>query len=94
LDLLDRYRAAGAKTVGQIITRYGGGQNYSAYLNFVVKTTGLPASYEIKIDASDDVNLMKFAKAMFRYEAGRETPLSDDQIRCGFGIGRERKRMA
>jgi peptidoglycan hydrolase-like protein with peptidoglycan-binding domain len=89
-DLLDRYRVAGAKTVGKIINKYGGGQNYSAYLNFVVKTTGLPASYEIKIDGSDDVNLMKFAKAMFRYEAGRETPLSDDQIRCGFGLGRER----
>lgn len=87
-DLLKRYRAAGAKTVSQIISRYGGGQDYSAYLKFVVKTTGLPASYEIKIDGSDDASLLKFAKAMFRYESGRETPLSDEQIEYGFRLGR------
>jgi hypothetical protein len=87
-DLLRRYRVAGAKTVSQIINRYGGGQDYSAYLKFVVKTTGLPASYEIKIDGTDDASLLKFAKAMFRYESGRETPLSDEQIAYGFKLGR------
>lgn len=87
-DLLRRYRAVGRKTVSQIINRYGGGQNYSAYLKFVVKTTGLPGTYEIKIDGSDDASLLKFAKAMFRYESGRETPLSDEQITYGFGLGR------
>jgi hypothetical protein len=92
-DLLKRYRASGAKTVHQIISKYGGGQDYSAYEKFVVKTSGLPASYEIKIDGSDDANLMKFAKAMFRYESGRETPLSDAQIKYGFSLGRERERM-
>jgi hypothetical protein len=54
----------------------------------VVKTTGLPGSYEIKIDGSDDSSLLKFAKAMFRYESGRETPLSDEQITYGFKLGR------
>jgi len=87
-DLLKRYRAAGAKTVSQIINRYGGGQDYSAYLKFVVKSTGLPGTYEIKIDGSDDASLLKFAKAMFRYESGRETPLSDEQITYGFKLGR------
>ena len=88
-DLLKRYRAAGAKTISQIINRYGGRQDYSQYLQFVLKTTGLPASYEIKIDGSDDASLLRFAKAMFRYEAGRKTPLSDEQINYGFWLGRE-----
>ena len=32
-----------------------------------------------------------FAKAMFRYEAGRETPLSDQQI--SVGLAREREKL-
>jgi hypothetical protein len=39
------------------------------------------------------VNLTKFAKAMFRYEAGRETPLSDQQISVGFRMAREREKL-
>jgi hypothetical protein len=53
----------------------------------VTKTTALPGSYR----QSDDVNLTKFAKAMFRYEAGRETPLSDQQI--SVGLAREREKL-
>ena len=93
-DLLKRYLYAGAVTIRQIIKRYGGGQDYSAYEKFVVKYTGLPATYEIKIDGSDDAALLSFAKAMFRYEAGRETPLSDPQIMLGFEMAREREAMA
>jgi hypothetical protein len=92
-DLLKRYRDAGAVTIRQIIKRYGGGQDYSAYEKFVCKYTGLPSNYEIKIDGSDDDALMSFAKGMFRYEAGKETPLSDVQIMTGFGLARERERM-
>lgn len=86
-ELLNRYRKAGAKTVDQIITRYGGGQNYSAYTTFVVKQSGLKADYEIKLKG-DDENLLKFAKAMFRYEAGKNTPISDEQIIYGFNLAR------
>ena len=93
-DLLKRYRDAGAVTIRQIIKRYGGGQDYSAYEKFVCKYTGLPSNYEIKIDGTDDDALMSFAKGMFRYEAGKETPLSDVQIMTGFGMARECERMA
>jgi len=93
-DLLKRYRDAGAVTIRQIIKRYGGGQDYSKYEKFVCNYTGLPHSYEIKIDGSDDDALMSFAHAMFRYEAGKETPLSDIQIMTGFNLARERERMS
>lgn len=84
--LLKRYRDAGAYTVGTIINRYGGGQDYSDYLNFVRNRTGLSASWEIRGD--DYSHLLPFAKAMFRYEAGVETPLSDAQIIYGFNLAR------
>lgn len=85
-ELLRRYAAAGATTVGEIINRYGGGQDYSEYLAFVAARTGFASGKEISLDDDDD--LLTFAKAMFRYEAGRETPLSDEQIRYGVDFGR------
>jgi hypothetical protein len=36
---------------------------------------------------NDDV-LLAFGKAMFRYEAGRPTPLKDEQILYGLRLGR------
>lgn len=92
-ELMSRYRGAGAKTIAQIIKRYGGGQDYSAYEVFVTTKTGLPSYTEIKL-SGDDANLVKFARAMFRYEAGRETPLSDAQILKGFEIGRAKGQVA
>ena len=85
-ELMRRYRAAGANTVGKIIARYGGGQDYSAYAAQVSKWTGFPTTKVI--DLQDDTVLLPFAKAMFRYEAGRETPLSEAQILYGFRLGR------
>lgn len=85
-ELMRKYRDAGATTVGAIINRYGGGQDYSAYVTFVLKQTGYTATKQI--DLADDKALLPFAKAMFRYEAGRPTPLSDAQIVYGFGLGR------
>lgn len=85
--LLKRYRAAGAKTVTQVITRYGGGQDYSAYVQQIIKWAGLPGGYEVKLDG-DDANLLKFAKAMFRYEAGEDLPWSDAQLLYGFSLAR------
>lgn len=86
-NLLRIYRRGGDKTVRQIITHYGGGQDYSDYLNFVVKRTGLPASKEVRLD--DDDTLLVFGKAMFRYEAGKPIPWSDEQILYGLKLGRD-----
>lgn len=87
-DLMRRYRASGVITVGGIINRYGGGQDYSVYVAKVIEWTGLSAATEIKL-YGDDATLLKFAKAMFRYEAGRAIPWSDEQILYGFDYGRK-----
>lgn len=87
-ELLRRYREAGATTITQIITRYGGGQNYSGYVNFVVAKTGFAANKNI--DLGDDGALLAFGRAMFHYEAGRRSPLHDDQILYGLAFARSR----
>lgn len=86
-DLLRRYRASGVTTVGGIINRYGGGQDYSAYVKQVMTWTGLTPETEIKL-YGDDALLLNFAKGMFRYECGRIPPWKDEQIIFGFGYGR------
>jgi len=85
-ELLRRYAAAGAKTVGDIINRYGGGQDYSQYIAFVTNKTGFGANKNISLD--DDDTLLTFGKAMFRYEAGTDIPWKDEQIRYGLQLGR------
>jgi uncharacterized protein (TIGR02594 family) len=87
-ELMRRYRVAEVITVGGIIRRYGGGQDYEAYVRFVIKWSGLSESVEIQLDGKNDQTLLKFARAMFRYEAGKESPLSDAQILYGFKLGR------
>lgn len=86
-ELLRRYRGANAVTAEGIINRYGGGQDYSAYLQYVLKRTGFAPSTVIDLD--DDQQLLKFGRAMFRYEAGRELPWNDAQILFGLKCGRE-----
>src|SRR3954471_19804135 len=49
-ELLRRYNAAGADTVEAIITRYGGGQDYSEYLHFVLDQTGFPGGKKVRLD--------------------------------------------
>ena len=85
-ELLRRYAAEGAKTVGEIINTYGGGQDYSAYIGFVTRKTGYTAKKSVALD--DDEVLLAFGKAMFHYEAGRATPLKDEQILYGLKVGR------
>jgi len=87
LELMRKYRANSATTVEQIITRYGGGQDYSGYVADIVKRTGLARTQEIKLQG-DDATLIKFARSMFRHEAGQESPLSDAQILHGFRLAR------
>jgi hypothetical protein len=85
-DLLQQYQAGKVTTVDGIITKYGGGQDYSAYLQFVLKQTGFSA--DTVIDLSNDQQVLQFGHAMFRYEAGRALPWSDDQILYGIRGGR------
>lgn len=85
-DLLRRYAAKGISTVGDIITTYGGGQDYSNYVKFVKAQTGFDETARVGLD--DDAVLLAFGKAMFRYEAGRASPLSDEQILYGLRLGR------
>jgi hypothetical protein len=81
------YEAANAATVGGIITKDGGGQDYSAYLHFVLSQTGLSA--DTVIDLNDDQQVLQFGRAMFRYEAGPALLWSNDQILFGIRCGRE-----
>jgi hypothetical protein len=85
-DLLRQYQAGKVTTVDGIITKYGGGQDYSAYLQIVLKQTGF--SGDTVIDLSNDQQVLQFGRAMFRYEAGRAPPWSDDQILYGIRGGR------
>lgn len=86
--LMQRYAVGGDDTVQRIIDRYGGkGQDYSAYVAFVVGRTGWGANHKVAL-SGNDAGLMAFARAMFRYEAGRETPLKDEQILLGFRLAR------
>lgn len=87
LQLLMNYAKAGATTVHDIITKYGGSADYSSYVTAVVKWSGLKATDHIVL--TDDALLLKFAKAMFRMEAGAPSPLHDDQILFGFKIARQ-----
>ncbi len=85
LKLMVKYRSAGAKTVKGIVDRYGGGnQDYSDYADFVTDQTGLGPAAEIALIDNDI--LLRFAKAMFKYEAGRPIPWSDEQIKFGFQL--------
>lgn len=89
-NLMKRYRNPKiwppVSTVQGIVNRYGGGQDYSAYVKFVCDRTGFEPNKIVDLD--DDKILLPFAKAMFRFEAGVETPLSDAQIVYGFNLGR------
>jgi uncharacterized protein (TIGR02594 family) len=85
-ELLWRYAADGVTTVGGIINRYGGGQDYSNYITFVEQKTGFDEGHNISL--KDDGTLLAFGKAMFQYEAGRPTPLNDNQIVFGFQLAR------
>lgn len=85
-DLMRRYRARNVTTVGQIINTYGGGQDYSAYISFVAKTTGFTP--DTPIDLNNDQQMLRFGSAMFRYEAGRALPWGNDQILYGIRGGR------
>ena len=87
--LMHKYRASGHDTVREIIVRYGGaGQKakYEAYARQITAWTGLTPGTVVNLD--NDAQLIPFARAMFRYEAGVPSPLTDAQMREGFRRGR------
>jgi hypothetical protein len=88
-ELMRRYGLSGIATVQGIINRYCGSGRAAAakdYVKSVVAQTGmLPGE---RVDLWTDYKLLPFAKAMFRHEAGKPTPLSDLQIMEGFRRGR------
>jgi len=86
-ELMRRYADGGHDTVGEIITRYGGGQDYSGYLAYVRARTGFTDQTQIKL--TDDVQLLALAKAMAAHEAGQALPWSDQQILYGIKLGRQ-----
>jgi hypothetical protein len=89
-ELMRRYRNNGVRTLKGVIYRYcGSGRPKEAedYLAFVMKRTGLRES--AIIDIFNDHRLLPFARAMFRMEAGIETPLTNPQILRGFQMGRK-----
>jgi D-alanyl-D-alanine carboxypeptidase len=77
-ELLRRSAARGIDTVGGIINQYGGGQDYSGYVRFVTARTGLAPRRKVGLDDND--TLLSFGRAMFHYEAGRPTPLKNEQV--------------
>lgn len=88
-DWMRRAREAGVVTIEGIMVRYGGSsqvEKYREYARTIAGWMGVSSSLEIDID--DDASLLPFAKALFRYEAGRVTPLSDEQIIYGFDYAR------
>lgn len=98
-ELLRRYRDIYnvTMTIGGIIRKYGGGQDYSDYATFVENRVG-PQSSPVSLD--NDRQLTALARAMWRYEAGIErNDLTDRQLAVGFNQGRRwasspRKRAA
>jgi hypothetical protein len=87
-ELLRRYAARGIDTVGGIINQYGGGQDYSGYVRFVTARTGLAPRRKVGLDDND--TLLSFGRAMFHYEAGRPTPLKNEQVLYGLLLGRNK----
>lgn len=84
-ELLRRYSKRDIDTLSGIIREYGGGQDYSAYVAFVAAQTGFSPRKKISLD--DAGVLIPFGRAMFRYEAGEECRLRNEQIEYGIGLG-------
>lgn len=86
--LMTTYYSGGYDTVGAVIDRYGGGQDYSGYLRFVLQHE--PSFTEdTRLDLNNEQMLLKLLKVMARHEAGVPIPWSDQQLLYGIKLGRE-----
>lgn len=86
--LLQLYADAGANTPRTIVIRYGGSAQrtkYEEYLQVILPRAQMTED-EIVPLVGDDQKLLRFAKAMFHYEAGTpiDPPYSDEVILHGF----------
>ena len=63
-----------------------GAKTTQVILGFVAQKTGFAEGHKVPLD--DDATLLAFGKAMFQYEAGRPTPVNDNQIVFGFRLAR------
>lgn len=89
--LMDRYRRRYNPQnfhLKNVLTRYSGGNAETAanYIAFVSAKSGIGS--KVPLDIYDDFAMNKIAKAFFHYEAGKPTPLSDEQIAFGIQIGK------
>jgi hypothetical protein len=93
-QLLHNYRRALGPadfTLRNVILRYCGrgrereAVEYTAFVSAQASVNG-----NMIIDLADHNGLLSIAKAFFWYEAGRRTPLSDEQILYGFNFAQER----
>jgi hypothetical protein len=93
-ELLNKYRAAlGDKnfTIREIIRKYcGKGREKEAveYTAFVCGKAGVTGNKVV--DITDHPGLLRIARAFYWFEAGRESPLLDDQLHYGFDFGQRR----
>jgi hypothetical protein len=93
-QLLHNYRRAlepANFTLRNVIFKYcGRGREREAvdYTAFVCAKASVNGN--MLIDLADHNGLLPIAKAFFWYEAGRRTPLSDEQILYGFDFAQER----
>lgn len=88
-QLLVNYRGLGKTTIKSIVNFYGGGQNYSDYVVFVANFMHVSADTEI--DLTNDKQVTGLMRAMWRYEAGRSSPLTDAQLAYGMALARGKK---
>jgi uncharacterized protein (TIGR02594 family) len=83
------FAAAGSFAIRTLAQRYAGsGGDPDKFVRaWVALSEGTLTSTSV-IDITDDTAMLRLARAMFRNEAGKPTPVDDDQIL--FGIQRER----
>ena len=82
---------AGNFTLNELAARYAGSNNpsaISAYISGWNRWLSPSIAPSTQISVSDSGALLILARAMFSHEAGRTTPLHDDQIT--FAIEREK----
>lgn len=89
VKLMDIYIRGGYDEVGKIIDHYGGGQDYSGYLAFVLQHEPT-FTEETKVNLNDEATLVKLLKVMSHHEMGPDVPYpwSNTQLTYGVQLGR------
>ena len=85
------FGGAGSFTIQQLAQSYAGtaaGPQVASYIGGWTHFSPVALDADTSIDISDDGQMLNLAKAMFGNEAGKDTPLHDDQIT--YAIDQER----